>query len=95
MPRPNLWTLRGADSRTTGGVCTGRIKAKQVAAGFALAATRSLSVSCHLKLVCVNLKIKPNDKQSAPHDNKTPAHPQWARGFIGVRHKSNPVDIHT
>ncbi len=37
MPRPDLWTLRGADSRTTGGVCTRGIKAKRVVAGFALA----------------------------------------------------------
>ncbi len=34
MPRPDLWTLRGADSRRTGGVCTRGTKAKRVVAGF-------------------------------------------------------------
>ncbi len=54
--RPDLWTLRGADSRTTGGVCTRGTKAKRVVAGFALAATRSrCSVSAgvivHVKVI--------------------------------------------
>ena len=56
MPRPDLWTLRGADSRRTGGVCVRGTKVKQVVAGVVLAATRSrrtvaAGIIVHVKVI--------------------------------------------